>query len=108
MRKRSRCCGKHAVPCDKIHIFVANEEEEGEYLQTIPPEAYHMHVAKVGTSAVRNYITAFLPVGTRLFCLDDDIKDLVELAGSHARPIEDLIAFIEAGFEEVEKRSIRL
>jgi len=98
---------RHAIPYDKIHIFVASVEEEQEYLQWLP-EAYHIHVAEVGTAAVRNYITNFFPVGTRIFCMDDDVKDLVELDDNRLRPITDLTAFIEEGFETAEAAGVRL
>jgi hypothetical protein len=99
---------RHAIPPEKIHIFVANEQEEQEYLQMLPPEACHIHVAEVGMAAVRNAITAHFPVGARLFCLDDDVKDLVELRKGKLEPIQDLAAFIEAGFEEAARRGVRL
>ena len=99
---------KHAIPPEKIHIFVANVEEEREYREKLPPEPYNLHIAEVGTAAVRNFIKTFFPEGTQIFCMDDDVKDLVQLADGSLRSLENLSAFIDAGFQEAMKRNVRL
>ena len=99
---------KHAIPADRIHIFVANEAEEHEYMQTLPPEDYHIHVAVLGVAAVRSFIIDFFPTGTHVFSIDDDIKDIVEISGDKLRPIEDLQGFVTHSFEEAMRRGVRL
>jgi hypothetical protein len=99
---------RHNIPPEKIHIFLANEEEKQEYLQIIPPEPYHIHVAVLGVAAVRSFVIDFFPVGTQVFSIDDDIKDIVELATDKLRPIEDLHTFVTHGFEEARRQGVRL
>lgn len=99
---------KHAIAPEKIHIFVANDEEERDYRETLPPEPYNLHVAEAGIAAARNYITAFFPEGTQIFCLDDDVKDMLELSEGRLQPVKDLAGLIEEGFQTAKSHNVRL
>lgn len=96
----------------RIHVFVANKEEEAAYRATLEPGSYgHLHIAEPGMAAVRNYITRFFPVGRQIFNMDDDIRGFIEwspTATRHERPLRDLSAAITAGFAAVRTTGYRL
>ena len=62
----------------------------------------------MGIATARNFITTFFPENTPIFCLDDNVKDLAQLADGSLRSLENLSAFIDAGFQEAMKKSVRL
>lgn len=103
---------EYKIPRDKIHVFVANKEEEATYKATLDPTSYgHMHVAIPGMAAVRNYITGFFPVGKAIFNMDDDIRGFIEYsegAKRNERPLRDLAGFITRGFREARTTGFRL
>ena len=102
----------HRVPASKIHVFVANKDEEKSYRATLDPSTYgHMHVAIPGMAAVRNYITRYFPVGQAIFNMDDDIRGFIEYsdgAKRNERPLRDLSATIAEGFRQARATGYRL
>ena len=102
----------YKIPKDKIHIFVANKEEEATYKATLDPSTYgHMHIAVPGMAAVRNYITRYFPIGKPIFNLDDDIRGFLEYsptARRHEKPLSNLTSVIEEGFAAARKTGFRL
>jgi hypothetical protein len=102
----------YRIPRDRIHVFVANKEEEAAYKATLDPATYgHMHVAVPGMAAVRNFITGFFPVGKPIFNMDDDIRGFIEYAEGqrrNERPLRDLAAFITRGFRDAREAGVRL
>jgi hypothetical protein len=103
---------EHGIPRQRIHVFVANKEEEAAYKSTLDSKTYgHMHVAEPGMAAVRNYITRFFPVGKQIFNMDDDIRGFLEWsegARRNERPLRDLAGAITAGFREAHRSGFRL
>ena len=87
---------------------MANDDEERDCRETLPPEPYNIHIAEVGIAAARNYITAFFPEGTQIFCLDDDVKDMLELSEGRLQPVKDLAGLIEEGFQTAKSYNVRL
>jgi len=103
---------EYKIPKQRIHVFVANKEEEATYKATLDPSTYgHMHVAIPGMAAVRNYITGYFPVGTQIFNMDDDIRGFLEYSPSARRNekrLGDLSEFITRGFREARATGFRL
>ena len=59
----------------RVHIFVANEEEYEIYEKAVPKELYgKLIVAEPTLKNARNFITRYFPVGTKIWCMDDDIS----------------------------------
>lgn len=102
----------YKIPASRIHVFVANKEEEATYKATLDPSTYgHMHVAIPGMAAVRNYITRYFPVGKPIFNLDDDIRGFLEYsptARRHEKPLTSLTSVIEKGFKKAQQTGFRL
>lgn len=103
---------EHAIPPQKIHVFVANKQEYDTYKTTLDPNSYgHMHIAEPGMAAVRNFITRFFPVGAPIFNMDDDIRGFIEYsdgAKRNERPLRSLSAAITAGFAAARATGYRL
>jgi hypothetical protein len=102
----------YRIPRDRIHVFVANEEEAATYKATLDPATYgHLHIAEPGMAAVRNFITRFFPIGKPIFNVDDDIRGFLEwspTARRHERPLRSLSAAITAGFAAARRTGYRL
>jgi len=100
------------IPNKKIHVFVADQAEYDIYKATLDSNSYgHIHIAKPGMAAVRNFITRFFPVGKAIFNMDDDIRGFIEFAEGakrNERPLHSLSDAITRGFSDVRKTGYRL
>ena len=108
----SLLCRHHINP-SSIDVFVADEAEGEAYLATLLPGTYgRLIVAVEGMGAVRNFITAYYPVGARILNLDDDLDDLLSSTSSSTSyrlsPLEDLNAFVLSAFAESDRLGLRL
>lgn len=103
---------QYRIPPAKIHVFVANKEEEATYKATLVPGSFgHMHVAIPGMAAVRNYITRFFPQGKPIFNIDDDVHGFIEYSATARRneaPLRSLTTAIDKGFQEARRTGFRL
>ena len=94
---------KYKIPPSKIHIFVANKEEEAAYKAGLEPGTYAkiiVGVPKIGPQ--RMFIMRYFPVGKPLVQIDDDVSAFIEYDGKakrHERPMRDLDATIRRGFK---------
>ena len=102
----------YQIPKERIHVFVANKAEYDTYKRILDHNSYdHMHIAKPGMAAVRNYITRYFPVGKPIFNMDDDIRGFIEYSAGgkrNERRLQCLRTAIEEGFREVKKTGYRL
>jgi hypothetical protein len=103
---------KYKIPTNKIHIFVANTEEEDSYRKALPKDLYGKIVVAIkGIREVRNFITNYFPVGKKIVCMDDDIKEFIEYDESTKRKekhLSSLTKIIELGFSTCKKFNLRL
>lgn len=94
---------RHHIDPALIDIFVADAEEHSIYAATLDPATYgNLIIAVPGIRAARNFIADYYEEGQHLFCIDDDIRDLISLNDF------DLKTFIENGFAECHKRNLNL
>jgi hypothetical protein len=94
---------RHHIDPALIDVFVADEEEKAIYTATLDPWTYgSLIVAVPGIRAVRNFIADYYDDGQHLFCIDDDIRDIISLNDF------DLKTFIETGFAECHKRNLNI
>jgi len=92
------------VDKDKIHVFVANEEQEELYRSVIGD--YNIIVGVRGISSQRKFYHGWFPENERLISIDDDMAELLELGDSKLKPTEytlDEIAQMGFGRAEVEQ-----
>lgn len=100
---------RYNIPKEKITVFVASEEEEKIYKDVIGD--YKIVVGIKGMGNIRNFITSYYPEGTHIVNIDDDIKSFVEYDETLPRkekPLENLKAVIDRGFEECQKSAAKL
>lgn len=99
------------IPASIIHVFVASEAEKDEYKNTLKPGTYgKLIVGEPGMGAIRNFITAYFPVGTKIMNIDDDIKEFKKLDTHTGKlvPIKNLDKIFCEGFEKAVKTRFRL
>jgi len=103
---------KYGIPPNKITVFVANKDEEALYKQSLKPGTYGKIVVGVkGMHDIRNFITGYYPIGTKIVNIDDDIKGFLEYDETLKRkekPLKSLLAVIKKGFSECEKAKTKL
>ena len=103
---------RYGIPADKITVFVANKEEEALYKGALDPKTYGKIVVGVkGMHDIRNFITGYYKVGTKIVNVDDDIKGFLEYDEStkrKERPLRSLVQVIKRGFDECEKAKTKL
>lgn len=96
------------VSKNKITVFVANEEEELNYRQTIGDE-YKIVVGVRGISSQRKFIHNYYPIGTRIISIDDDMAELLELGNEELVPTQyTLDEIAELGFGYAERENAKL
>jgi cellulose synthase/poly-beta-1,6-N-acetylglucosamine synthase-like glycosyltransferase len=101
---------KYKIPKEKIHVVVANKEQETLYREALGPD-YKILVGVPGLPTVRSWIFRHFPKGTPLVSFDDDITGFIEYTETtkrHERPLRSLKAVIERGFAECKKNNCRL
>jgi cellulose synthase/poly-beta-1,6-N-acetylglucosamine synthase-like glycosyltransferase len=113
LKEKTLATLKHyGIPSSKITVFVANKEEEALYKETLKPGTYGKIVVGVkGMHDIRNFITGYYKVGTKIVNIDDDIKGFLEYDENIKRkekPLRSLISVIKRGFAECEKANTRL
>ena len=105
---------KYNIPASKIHIFVANKEEEENYRNALVSEkgSYNKIIVGVkGLAEVRNFIAEYFPKGKHIVFMDDDIKGFLEFDETkprHEKPLVSLERVIQRGFSECDKAGARL
>ena len=63
-------------PSEKIHIFVANQDEYNEYRSALPVEYKHIIIGVLGLAPQRNFISDYFDEGEYILQIDDDVKGL--------------------------------
>jgi cellulose synthase/poly-beta-1,6-N-acetylglucosamine synthase-like glycosyltransferase len=103
---------RYGIPSSKITIFVANKDEEALYKSSLVAGSYGKIVVGVkGMHDIRNFITGYYPIGTKIVNIDDDIKGFLEYdegVKRKERPLKSLIGVIKRGFMECEKAKTKL
>lgn len=91
----------------RIMVFVANKEEYIEYKKVLDPSSYNKLIVGVkGLMNQREFICNYLPIGTNIVYMDDDIE-YVDLSMTKL-PISDLHAFFTFAFKLCKKENIYL
>ena len=67
---------RNAIPKTKIHIFVANKEEEVKYKTAFPD--YKVIVGVKGLLNQRNFMTDYFKEGAEIVYMDDDVMEIKE------------------------------
>ena len=68
---------REGYPAEKIHIFVASDEEYKKYEKEIPEDMYGEIILGVpGLKDQRNFITSFYPEDEIIIQMDDDVKTI--------------------------------
>jgi hypothetical protein len=93
---------------DKIHIFVANEEEEEQYRSVIGND-YKIIVGVAGIGWQRKFINSYFAKGERVVCVDDDVKGIFQKGEKRLEPVDiTLDEIVNRGYELTEKYGSRL
>lgn len=89
----------------KIHIFVANKEEEDLYEKAIPKDMYGKIVVGVkGITNQRKFILKYFPEGTEIVSIDDDVEGLFKMKGpTKLLKIKDVDKFFRDAFQKLHK-----
>lgn len=67
----------YGVPSSHIYVFIADDPDEAQSYDYLHKLGVHVKVGPVGLKNMRNFITKSFPNGTRMVCIDDDVKELV-------------------------------
>jgi len=95
-RKTLAMLERHHIPKDRIHIFVASEEQRIIYQEACP--GYKVITAQLGLANARNFISDYFPIGQPIMSFDDDVSEIKQKSGTKLVPIPDLSSFIVQAF----------
>ena len=103
---------EYGIEPRRIHVFVANKEEEENYKKVLEKGTYGKIIVGVkGIGPVRNFIYDYFPVGKPIVSMDDDIKGFLEYdpkANRHEKKLTNLKQIIQRGFTECKAHHCRL
>ena len=125
--KTMNLLSKHNIEPNKIIIFVANQQQENEYQNTLEPNTYNKLVkGKKGIKNIRNFMSKYFDEGEPIFYMDDDISEMYQnynhpelrnrntithidsnynRSNNYLLPLTNLHKFILNGFQEAKKRN---
>jgi hypothetical protein len=106
-RKTLKIIDEHNINIDRVTIFVADKEEEQEYINSLGSK-YKIVVGVPTIGEQRNFIEKYYKEGEKVLMFDDDIDGVFVKDGSKIKPIENLEEeFIIKGFNECEKTNAK-
>lgn len=96
------------VDKERIHVFVANDEEEATYRSVLGNE-YKIVVGVRGISDQRKFYHNYFPKDTRIVSIDDDMAELLELGNAELIPTQyTLDEIVAIGYGNAEKHGARM
>ncbi len=90
-----------------VDVFVANEKEYEDY-KYLKDLNINIIIGKETLRRQRNFIDTYYPEGARIFCLDDDVEEIVQKKGNKTVTLKDLDTLIQIGFNECRKHKTKL
>ena len=117
-RKTLKTLADYNIPRNRIFVFVANEEEEKIYKETLDKKMYgHLVVGVKGLRNQRNFISRYFPIGQEIVNLDDDLAgfNILKTHGEtfnkkdnyHAK-LPDFDSFIKEAFKTLRNEGLFL
>jgi hypothetical protein len=117
-RKTLKTLADYNIPRNRIFVFVANEEEEKIYKETLDKKMYgHLVVGVKGLRNQRNFISRYFPIGQEIVNLDDDLAgfNILKTHGTtfnkkdnyHAK-LPDFDSFIKDAFKTLRNEGLFL
>lgn len=95
------------VDKENIYVFVANEQEESLYRDSLGKE-YNIVVGVLGIGPQRIFINDWFPEGTRIVSIDDDITKLVYKVDKKTDQFQgDLVGLVEELFNLCDSRGAK-
>jgi len=96
------------VIANKIHLFVANEDEYEKYKSHIPTDLYHkIIIGVIGIVAQRNFIVNYFEENQYIVSMDDDVEGFYQLAGYNQLTIlNDLDTFFTNSFVKLQEEHL--
>lgn len=92
----------------KIHIFVASKNEATEYRNAVGND-YQIIVGLAGIGWQRKFINAYFEEGTKVFCVDDDVKGIYQKSTKKLEPLDITLDDVVArGYALCEKYNSRV
>jgi hypothetical protein len=105
-KKTLAMLARHGIDKERIHIFVASNEQNVLYTQANPD--YKIITAQLGLANARNFISDYFPIGKPIMSFDDDITEIKQKAGVKMEIIPNLHNFILTGFATCVDRGRRM
>ena len=117
-RKTLKTLVDYNIPRNRIFVFVANQEEEKIYKETLDKKTYgHIIVGIKGLNNQRNFISRYFPIGQEIVNLDDDLAgfNILKTHGStfnkkenYLTKLPDFDLFIRESFKSLKNNGLFL
>lgn len=96
------------VPAERVHVFIGGGEA-GAYRALLPDKRITLHAAPVGVANAHNAILDTFPAGTRVVCMDDDVRGIQRLTpDGKLAPAENLHGLFTAAFAYCAEQRVTL
>ena len=97
---------RHNIPRDIIYIFCHSSCMES-YEVELPP-GYKLIESWKGVAQNRMFISNYFKEGQKIFWLDDDVNEILELKDGKTKPLTELNSLIDIAFENLIKENAGL
>jgi hypothetical protein len=91
------------IPLNRVHVFVADDEDLTAYKAVLPPQVRIIKGVK-GITPQRRFISTHFPEGTQIVSIDDDVETVYRLVNGKLNTIiPELDGFLKNAFKECKK-----
>lgn len=106
--KTLRTLIRGGVASSRIYLFVANQQQETLYKNTVPKDMYHaIVIGRLGIARQRAFISSFFPKGQYIVSVDDDVEDILEMTSTtQMRSLGHIDTFFQKAYHDIRKENL--
>lgn len=95
------------IPKNRIHLFVANQQQYKLYEENVPKNLYgKIIIGKKGITNQRIFIASYFPEGQYVISMDDDVEQFEILKGEKLVKLTNINEFFNDAYKLMKKEKI--
>lgn len=95
------------IPKNRIHLFVANQQQYKLYEENVPKNLYgKIVIGKKGITNQRIFIASYFPEGQYVISMDDDVEQFEILKGEKLTKLTNINEFFDDAYKLMKKEHL--
>jgi len=95
------------IPKNRIHLFVANQQQYKLYEENVPKNLYgKIIIGKKGITNQRIFIASYFPEGQYVISMDDDVEQFEILKGEKLTKLTNINEFFDDAYKLMKKEHL--